>query len=543
MIKRLILSTTIIAAFVACSGQKKTVEKPAPSIFDFDKTITAEGLRADLSVLADDSLEGRDTGKEGLNKAANYLAKRYETLGLEPVGDNGTYFQHFDLDAPVTNSVTYTVMDMDGNVVDESTHSPESIATFSSLIGGSGSVSGDIVFAGYGIVDEDKGINQLPEDVQGKWLLLFYDRAITNFRALQGLIGEDKAVGAILIMGTDVDSFNSQAERQQESFGQPGRLSLSYLNSDDGFASAIDRVNPEFAATMLGLDDLEALSQLEASIKESPDAFEPSTVNYSLKHVPDFRNETVTVQNVVAFIEGSDSLLKNEVVVLSSHYDHVGIGRPDSTGDTIYNGADDDGSGTVATLHAAQAIMNAVQAGAELKRSVLFLHVAGEEKGLLGSRYYSDHPIFPIEETVANINIDMVGRLDPEHENDPDYIYVIGGKIISSGLQAMMEEANAQSVNITLSDRYNDLDDPNQFYRRSDHWNFGRLGVPFVFFFNGTHADYHRPSDSVDKIHFDALTKRTQLVYMTTAKVANTVARPEVDNQIFIEKTQQNPRN
>ncbi len=542
MIKRLILSTTIVAAFVACSGQKKTVEKPAPSIFDFDKTITAEGLRADLSVLADDSLEGRDTGKEGLNKAANYLAARYKTLGLEPVGDNGSYFQHFDLDAPITNSVSYTVTDLEGNVVDESTHSPESIATFSTLIGGSGSVSGDIIFAGYGIVDEEKGINQLPEEVEGKWFLLFYDRQITNFRALQGMIGEGKAVGAILIMDKDAEAFKTQAERQQDSFGKPGRLSLSYLNSDDEFASAVERVDPEFAATLLGLEDVSALWELESKVKESPDAFEASPLKYSLKHIPDYENAKVTVQNVVAFIEGSDSLLKNEVVVLSSHYDHVGIGRPDSTGDTIYNGADDDGSGTVATLHAAQAIMNAVQAGAELKRSVLFLHVAGEEKGLLGSRYYSDHPIFPIEETVANINIDMVGRLDPEHENDPDYIYVIGGKIISSGLQAMMEEANMQSVNITLSDRYNDLDDPNQFYRRSDHWNFGRLGVPFVFFFNGTHADYHRPSDSVDKIHFDALTKRTQLVYMTTAKVANAAERPEVDNQVFIEKTQQNPR-
>jgi len=185
----------------------------------------------------------------------------------------------------------------------------------------------------------------------------------------------------------------------------------------------------------------------------------------------------------------------------------------------------------------------AKEAGAGPKRSVLFLHVSGEEKGLLGSRYYSDHPIYPIENTIANINIDMIGRVDKEHEDNKDYIYVIGGEIISSGIDSVMRVANEQTVNLDLSDRYNDLNDPNQFYRRSDHWNFGRLGVPFVFFFNGTHDDYHRPSDSVDKIEWEQLVKRTQLVYMTTALLANSDERPKVDNQEFIQKTQTEARN
>ncbi|HBZ39448.1 MAG TPA: hypothetical protein DEO59_13585, partial [Balneola sp.] len=248
---------------------------------------------------------------------------------------------------------------------------------------------------------------------------------------------------------------------------------------------------------------------------------------------------TVKASNIAAFLEGSDPLLKNEVVVLSAHHDHVGIGRPDSTGDAIYNGADDDGSGTVGLLNTAQAMLVAKKAGAGPKRSVLFLHVSGEEKGLLGSRYYSDHPIYPIENTVANINVDMIGRVDKEHEENKDYIYVIGGEIISSGLDSLLRSANEATVNLDLSNRYNDLEDPNQFYRRSDHWNFGRLGVPFIFFFNGVHADYHRPSDSIEKIEWEALAKRTQLLYTTTAMIANTENRPEVDNREFIEKTQE----
>lgn len=339
--------------FISCGSSKKTVLKPTPSVTDFQNTITEEGLFIDLSFIASDSLEGRDTGSEGLKKAAEFLAQRYSDLGLEAVGDDGTYYQHFN----------------------------------------------------------------------AYW----------------------RTSGA----------------------------------------------------------------------------------------------DSVPTKNVVAFLEGTDPVLKNELIVLSAHYDHVGISTPDSTGDTIYNGADDDGSGTVGLLHTAQALAAAKQAGASIKRSILFLHVSGEERGLLGSRYYSDHPIFPIEQTITNLNVDMIGRRDPENIDNPDYVYIIGGKIISSELQAILEEANEESVNLELSDRYNDLNDPNQFYRRSDHWNFGRLGVPFIFYFNGTHADYHRPSDEVDKIDFEALKKRTQLIFMTTALLANSEDRPTVDNQEFIQRTQQ----
>lgn len=540
--KKYTFTLLLFALIISCKSSKELVDVPAPSIIDFTNTINAEGIKADLSVLAHDSLEGRDTGTEGLRKAARYLSTRYKGLGLTPVGDNGTYFQHFDLSQPITESYVYKTYTSDGALINESTHNNSEIGAYSTLLGGEKELSGDIVFAGYGISDESTGVDHFPENTEGKWLLLFYDRSITNFSALQSHIGEGKAIGAILIMSTDVTSFTDQANRLMGEFGAPGSMSLAYLQDNDTFSSAINRVNPELAVSLLSLNDLDALSALEESIKTDPSTFTPSEIPITIHHIPTIKPNMVQSKNLAAFIEGSDSLLKNEVVVVSSHYDHVGIGTPDSTGDALYNGADDDGSGTAGILHVAQALVAAKKAGVGTKRSVLILNVAGEEKGLLGSRYYSDHPIFDIENTVANINVDMIGRRDNEHLDDPDYIYVIGGKIISSGIQSMMEEANASTVNITLSDRYNDLDDPNQFYRRSDHWNFGRLGVPFIFFFNGIHADYHRPSDSVDKIDFEALTKRAQLVFMTTVNIANAEERPTVDNQIFIEKTKQTPR-
>lgn len=533
------ISLLLLVATIACSGTKETIELPSASIFDFDKTITVEGLRADLSVIAHDSLEGRNTGSEGERKAARYLSKRYEMLGLEAVGENGSYFQKVELDQPITNGFVHNVYSSDGELINKSSHNSNETGKFRTWRAGTDQLKGKVVFAGHGIKNET--VNQYPDDITGKWVLVIYDRA--NFSMVNTAVQEGNALGSILILNSDEESFVQRAEEAMTGFGSPGGMSLSYLNVDEESPKVVDIISPTFAAELIGLESLEALNELGEEIKATPDAFEPSNLNVEIEYIPSIQESITESKNIVAFIEGSDPLLKGEVVVLSSHYDHVGIGRPDSTGDTIYNGADDDGSGTVGILHVAQALVAAKKAGAGPKRSVLILHVTGEEKGLLGSRYYSDHPIYSVENTVANINVDMIGRRDNENPDNPDYIYVIGGKIISSGLQSMMENANAMSVNIELSDRYNDLEDPNQFYRRSDHWNFGRLGIPFIFFFNGVHPDYHRPSDEIDKIDFEAMTKRTQLIYMTTATIANAEVRPEVDNQQFIEKTRQQARN
>jgi hypothetical protein len=465
-------------------------------------------------------------------------------MGLKAVGDDNSYFQHYELIQPAVDEISYTLTNTEtGEVADRSVHNKTESGNFVTIFGGNDPLKGRVVFVGAGMVDEEAGINHFPEDLNGKWVLVFYEEGKTDMRYLQSVLSNNGALGTIIVIGTDVEDFEQESESRMSGFGQGRGLSLKYLqDNDSGNAPAFNRVHPQLGAEMLGLQSLEALAEMQERIFTKPESFEAHDLNFTLEHRPVINENIVNTQNVVAFLEGSDPAMKHEVVVLSSHYDHVGVGRPDSTGDNIYNGADDDGSGTTASLQTAEAMMKARNAGVGPKRSVLFLNVSGEEKGLLGSRYYSDHPIYSIQNTVANINMDMIGRVDPEHVEDSSYVYIIGGEIISSGLDSLARVANELGPNMTLSKRYNDLNDPNQFYRRSDHWNFGRLGVPFVFFFNGTHEDYHRPQDHVEKITFQPFMERTHLVYNLTALLANSPERPIVDNQEFIEKTQVQPR-
>ena len=226
--------------------------------------------------------------------------------------------------------------------------------------------------------------------------------------------------------------------------------------------------------------------------------------------------EPADSENVVAFIEGSE--FPEEIIVLSAHLDHVGV---DDKGN-VFNGADDDGSGTVAMLEMAEAFQRAVKDGNGPKRSVIFLHVTGEEKGLLGSKYYTDNPLYPLANTIANLNIDMVGRTDPKRVNDnPNYIYLIGSDRLSTELHELSEEVNKATVNIDLDYTFNAHDDKNRFYFRSDHYNFAKNNIPVIFYFNGTHADYHRPTDTVDKIEFDLMETRARLIFATAWELAN----------------------
>lgn len=248
------------------------------------------------------------------------------------------------------------------------------------------------------------------------------------------------------------------------------------------------------------------------------DYFQSMTLN--------IKGENVATENVVAIIEGSTK--PDEYIILSSHLDHEGIKNG-----LIYNGADDDGSGSVALLEIAEAFQKAVEAGKRPQRSIVFLHVTGEEKGLLGSKYYTDNPLYPLANTVANLNIDMVGRTDPKRESDnAHYVYLIGSDRLSTELHEISEAANKATTKIELDYTFNAIDDPNRFYERSDHFNFAKNNIPVIFYFNGTHADYHQPSDTVEKIRFDLLEERTRLVFYTTWEVANRKERIIVDKAV-----------
>ena len=240
----------------------------------------------------------------------------------------------------------------------------------------------------------------------------------------------------------------------------------------------------------------------------SPDFIDVPTTNKMI--------DWVKTENVAAIIKGSEK--PDEYIILTAHLDHVG-----KKGDDIYNGADDDGSGSMALLEIAQAFKLAVLDGNRPKRSIVILHVSAEEKGLLGSKYYVENPLFPLENTITNLNVDMIGRTDPtrDYSNNDNYIYLIGTDRLSSMLHETSEKVNEKTVNLELDYRFNAWDDPNRFYFRSDHYNFAQYNIPVIFYFSGTHEDYHGPGDTADKIRYDLLTKRTKLIFHTAWEIAN----------------------
>ena len=262
-----------------------------------------------------------------------------------------------------------------------------------------------------------------------------------------------------------------------------------------------------------------------------------NTEDYFQKFLVDFDSREVTrpgninednidwvkTENVAAIIEGST--YPNEYIVLTAHLDHVGIEDGE-----IFNGADDDGSGSMALLEIAEAFKLAELDGNRPKRSIVILHVSAEEKGLLGSKYYTDNPLYPLDETITNLNVDMIGRTDPTRSsNNDEYIYLIGTDRLSSMLHNTSEKVNNNTVKLELDYKFNAWDDPNRFYERSDHWHFAKNNIPVIFYFSGTHEDYHMPSDTADKIRYDLLTKRTKLIFHTAWEIANMEETISVD--------------
>ena len=240
------------------------------------------------------------------------------------------------------------------------------------------------------------------------------------------------------------------------------------------------------------------------------------TQNYLQPMTLLIKGKKVETENLASIIKGSE--YPDEYIIITAHLDHIGI---DKNGD-INNGADDDGTGNVALLEMAEAFKQAEKEGFGPKRSLVFLHVTGEEKGLLGSKYYTENPLYPIKNTVANLNIDMIGRVNPKRETeDPNYIYLIGSDKLSQELHDISEAVNDKYIQLELDYTYNDERDPNRFYYRSDHYNFAKKNIPVIFYFNGTHEDYHKPTDTADKINYPVLEKRIQLIFYTAWELAN----------------------
>lgn len=550
-----------IGLLAGCSSFSKTAqEAPLPPLNErmmpYQNHITPDYLKSHLSIYASDEFAGRETGLRGQKLAVEYLVAQLKSLNVAPAGEDSTYLQPVAMTANQSDSTVYSFHHKNESgewtEMHRTVSSLDSDAMVTTSWGGTAPNEGEIVFAGFGINDEAMGVMHLgEEDLSGKYVLAFSDipnevdgeQVISesiNWRTRFGQVIQTKgAKGLLLITFEDFEELQANA---RQNYAKYSGLRLNYIEQQSRTNErSYNYIHADLAAQLLGTDDIKAMH--EALMKDLK-GFTPKALDVKMSMQSYNREVAIDSENVLGIVEGSDPALKDEVVILTAHLDHVGIGAPDETGDTIYNGADDDGSGSIGLLNVAKAVQEAAEAGHGPRRSILFLWVTGEEKGLLGSRYYSDHPIYSIENTVANINIDMIGRRDKKYDEKPaeDYAYIIGAEIISSQIDSVLKTANSMSGEITLDMQYNDLQDPNQFYRRSDHWNFGRFGIPFVFFFTGVHDDYHRPGDEAHKIEYEKMAKIARTIYTTAIMLANDDSRPTVDNQAFIDITKAQAR-
>ncbi len=468
-------------------------------------TITEAELKEHLTTLASDTYQGRDTGKEGQKLAAAYLKDQFVKSGVPPVPNADPaviaegYFQPYELIEVRGGSIRI-------ETADRKLEYRRELVYFSEVLKTDVSISTAVYCS--------KEADPARVLLKGKVVLLDasgYGEGASVLGPLRGRIDECKAAGATLIL-VSVPYISKMIEEVH--------LGGTRVRLPDGDQNA-DVIGNGVQTIFVDEPAMNALLE-GTTIAKLARKKRTREVNLRCEVKVSEQEQRILAENVLAYIEGIEK--KEEVVVITAHYDHIGVENG-----TVYNGADDDGSGTVALLEIAQAFALAKVEGHGPKRSVLVMPVSGEEKGLLGSRYYSEHPVFPLENTVADLNIDMIGRFDSTHAASPPYVYIIGSDRLSSELHAINERANETYAHLDLDYAFNAESDPNRFYFRSDHYNFARKGIPSIFYFSGVHEDYHQPTDDVSKIRFDMLHQRALLVFHTAWILANQEARIIVD--------------
>ncbi|UOQ73726.1 M28 family peptidase [Hymenobacter cellulosilyticus] len=543
--KRILLCVFLAAAgalpIVAQPSAPAARPAPAPGL-EYSASITPELLREHLTILASDAFEGRETGHPGQVKAAQYLTQQFEQLGLRgPVSGGSSPFQQSFGILGTTPTGAGTVRVGSTTFVDG-----QDFVFFGASTFPESAAPADPVFRGFGIETATYNDYAGQPDVRGRDVIV-----------LQG--EPNNGLGRYLFSGSKQESEWSSVFRKAALARDKGARSLTVVTyaTPKEFARLagpvqVDSPEPTYflASPVLQPEEKELQVQVPPAyittiitngplgaallgttvpllwgydaesykLKQPPARLQP--VPFTI-HLPQKR-EALTSSNVLGFLEGSDK--KDEVLVISAHYDHVGVQH-----DTIYNGADDDGSGTSAVLALARAFSQAKAAGHGPRRSILFLLNSGEEKGLLGSEYYTGHPVFPLAQTIADLNIDMIGRTDKAHQGKPGYLYLIGSNRLSTELHTLSEEANARTTHLRLDYKYNDPKDPEQLYYRSDHYNFARHGIPIIFYTSGLHQDYHKATDDVDRIEFKKLAERAKLVFFTAWELANREKRLSVN--------------
>jgi hypothetical protein len=493
----------LLSAFAAIAllplgavGQSADIEQAAA-------TITEEDFFWRVGVIAHDTMMGRNTPSPGLEMTADWIASEFERWGLRGGAEDGGYIQRYPLARMALNAEASALTGPAGQRL---AFGDDILPLFGGVA--DMDVAGDLVFV-------SGSAGTLPAgSLTGKHVVVIMgaegvtmNRAL--FRSIGALRNDDPASVMILSSSSDDEWAGQQARALQPSvrkgWGEGG-------GGGGSSAAPLLQVRPASLRALIagtGIDLGALQSRYEGNLQV--DAVEDMTVTMTVAN----ESTSASAPNVVGILEGSDPLLKDEYVVFSGHMDHVGVGTPDENGDSIFNGADDDASGTVAVMEVAEAMASLAVAP---KRSMIFLVVSGEEKGLWGSEYYADNPTVPVEQLVANLNTDMVGR------NWPDTIVAIGKE--HSDLGESMNRVNAEhpELNMTAID---DIWPEENFYGRSDHYNFAQKGVPILFFFNGTHDDYHGRDDEPDRIDADKGARIAKLVFYLGVDIANAPEKPK----------------
>jgi Zn-dependent M28 family amino/carboxypeptidase len=482
--------------------------------------ITGNILNKHLSIIAGAEMQGRETGTEGQRKAASYIEEQFKTMGLKPVAALKGYQQFYPLYQDSLKAASLTVAGK------AAVYGTDFIVQLNNNETGKFKCN-KIVFAGYGI-DDAKYTDYEGLDVKGKIVVIFLGEpkkdgkfflsstagrsSAWTFPGIPKKLEAAAAKGAagVLIINPNQETFNERAVAN-------GKKTGVYFPRANATGKSVNsaQLSHAFAKTIVGsnFDTLLKIVKATAAIDKAWMKESKIKVAYKFEKL---RN-TINASNVAGIIEGTDK--KEEYVFVTAHYDHIGI----SNGKINY-GADDDGSGTVAVIQMAEAFQKAANEGYKPRRTIVFMTVSGEEKGLWGSEYYSDNPFFPLDKTTVDLNIDMIGRVDTERTSADtlNYVYVIGHDKLSSDLPVINEGVNNKYTNLVLDYKFDDPNDKNQIFFRSDHYNFAKKGVPILFFYDGMlKADYHKPTDTVDKINFPLLEKRARMIFHTAWEMAN----------------------
>ena len=467
----------------------------------YSETINNDDMLDKLSIIASDAMEGRETGERGQKMAAAFIQYHFEKMGLTgPVKDTeNPYFQKVPLITSLPGNVWLRVKGKELKNFEDVLYLGNANLDYTDM---------EVILAGKG---QDADYDAV--DVKGKVVIIFLGEG--SRRGVSVKAYEKGAEFVLLVPADNDDDFRNYIARMSR-FARGGGLSLDLPKREESKGAVF--ISSATAADILGSPPDKIQKVLASEDKNQLRKISAGKFSFHSEMII----KRITSENVLGFLEGSDK--KDELIIITAHYDHIG-----RNGDQINNGADDDGSGTTSVLEIAEAFVAAKKDGKGPRRSILFMTVTGEEKGLLGSQYYTTNPVFPIKNTVANLNIDMVGRVDPKHVDNPDYVYLVGSDRLSSELHEISEKVNETYSQLELDYTFNDESHPERIYYRSDHWNFAKNNVPIIFYFNGTHEDYHRPTDTVDKINFDMLVKRARLVYHTAWVLSNREERPVVD--------------